>query len=123
LFLNLKEMQEIKKYFKKLGRNPLTASWRPLRRHGQNIAATTDIPRDIEYEEEGRTRTIDNLLKNTIMKVTNELKKRGAFLVFKDNAGIIRFEKKINICFKGKTHNHRPRLSLTEAQVQCIGGL
>ena len=52
------------------------------------------------------TRTFDNLLKETVMKVTKELKKPWCVSVFKDNSGVIKFDSKYNVCFKVETHNH-----------------
>ncbi|NOZ20236.1 MAG: phosphoribosylformylglycinamidine synthase subunit PurL, partial [Planctomycetes bacterium] len=49
---------------------------------------------------------IDNLLKTTIARVTEELDKPWCVSVFKDNAGIIRFDETYDICFKVETHNH-----------------
>jgi phosphoribosylformylglycinamidine (FGAM) synthase PurS component len=40
LELNLNEMKQIQGYFKKLGRNPPTSSWKRFRRPGQSTAST-----------------------------------------------------------------------------------
>ena len=50
--------------------------------------------------------TIDNLLKNTIMKATEELNKPWCLSVFEDNAGVIDFDGRWALCFKVETHNH-----------------
>ncbi len=64
----------------------------------------------IEYEEDGRKETINSLF-NTCIKGSTEAirRKKGrkdfCLSVFKDNAGVIRFNKKYNLAFKVETHN------------------
>jgi len=123
LFLNLKEMQEIKKYFKKLGRNPVDCELETIAQTWSEHCAHKTFRGVIEYKEEGKTKIIDNLLKNTIMKSTNELKKPWCVSVFKDNAGIIRFDEDDNICFKVETHNHPSALEPYGGAGTGIGGV
>ena len=123
LFLNLKEMQEIKKYFKKLGRNPTDCELETIAQTWSEHCGHKTFRGIIEYKEEGKTKIIDNLLKNTIMKVTNELKKPWCVSVFKDNAGIIRFDEDDNICFKVETHNHPSALEPYGGAGTGIGGV
>ena len=123
LFLNLKEMQEIKKYFKKLGRNPTDCELETIAQTWSEHCGHKTFRGIIEYKEEGKTRIIDNLLKNTIMKVTNELKKQWCVSVFKDNAGIIRYDEDDNICFKVETHNHPSALEPYGGAGTGIGGV
>jgi len=123
LFLNLKEMQEIKKYFRKLGRNPVDCELETIAQTWSEHCAHKTFRGIIEYKEEGKTKIIDNLLKNTIMKSTNELKKQWCVSVFKDNAGIIRFDEDDNICFKVETHNHPSALEPYGGAGTGIGGV
>ncbi|MFA5388549.1 MAG: phosphoribosylformylglycinamidine synthase subunit PurL [Candidatus Omnitrophota bacterium] len=123
LFLNLKEMQEIRKYFRKLGRNPTDCELETIAQTWSEHCGHKTFRGIIEYEEEGKKRIIDNLLKNTIIKVTNELKKPWCVSVFKDNAGIIRFDEDDNICFKVETHNHPSALEPYGGAGTGIGGV
>jgi len=123
LFLNLREMQEIKKYFRKLGRNPTDCELETIAQTWSEHCNHKTFRGVIEYKEDGKTRAIDNLLKNTIMKVTNELKKPWCVSVFKDNAGIIRFDEDDNICFKVETHNHPSALEPYGGAGTGIGGV
>jgi len=123
LFLNLKEMQEIRKYFKKLGRNPVDCELETIAQTWSEHCAHKTFRGIIEYKEEGKTKIIDNLLKNTIMKSTNEMKKPWCVSVFKDNAGIIRFDEDDNICFKVETHNHPSALEPYGGAGTGIGGV
>ena len=130
LFLNLKEMQEIKKYFKKLGRNPTDCELETIAQTWSEHCGHKTFRGVIDYEEraegEGcraKKSKIDNLLKSTVMKVTNELKKPWCVSVFKDNAGIIRFDDEDNICFKVETHNHPSALEPYGGAGTGIGGV
>jgi phosphoribosylformylglycinamidine synthase subunit PurSL len=64
----------------------------------------------IEYEEAGQTRVIESLFRTYIQgsteKIREELGNRDFCLsVFKDNAGVIRFDDDWNLVFKVETHN------------------
>ena len=68
-------------------------------------------------------RRIDNLLKTTIMRATAELKRPWCVSVFKDNAGVIRFDERNNICFKVETHNHPSAIEPYGGAGTGIGGV
>ena len=128
LFLNLKEMQEIKKYFRKLGRNPTDCELETIAQTWSEHCGHKTFRGIIEYKErvdgEGcKVKKIDNLLKSTIIKATNDLKKPWCVSVFKDNAGIIRFDDEDNICFKVETHNHPSALEPYGGAGTGIGGV
>ncbi|MFW6138378.1 MAG: AIR synthase-related protein, partial [Spirochaetota bacterium] len=55
----------------------------------------------------GRVRTIHSLFKTYIQSVTERLKGKKDFLVsvFRDNAGVVRFDEHNNLTFKVETHN------------------
>ncbi len=65
----------------------------------------------IEYtDEKGRTETIDSLFKSFIVKATSDIRARMGerdicLSVFKDNAGVIRFNHDWSLVFKVETHN------------------
>ena len=128
LFLNLAEMRQIKKYFKKLQRNPTDCELETLAQTWSEHCVHKTFKSRIEYKEviSGRrpvTRKINNLLKSTIMKVTKELNKPWCVSVFKDNSGVIRFDEKYNICFKVETHNHPSALEPFGGANTGIGGV
>ncbi|MFH0836105.1 MAG: phosphoribosylformylglycinamidine synthase subunit PurS, partial [Candidatus Micrarchaeota archaeon] len=63
---------------------------------------------EIEYEDEnGSKETIKSLFKTFIKRTTDEIAQEKDWLVsvFKDNAGVIRFNDKWNLVFKVETHN------------------
>lgn len=134
LFLNFREMKEIQKYFRKLKRNPTDCELETIAQTWSEHCAHKTFRGLIDYKETdqqgnrptGRrigSKKINNLLKNTIMKVTKELDKDWCVSVFKDNAGIIRFDKDDDICFKVETHNHPSALEPYGGAGTGIGGV
>ncbi|MBI5570343.1 MAG: phosphoribosylformylglycinamidine synthase [Desulfomonile tiedjei] len=121
LALSLEEMQTIRDFFK----NPQFLDQRATRGLGAEI---TDCELEvlaqtwsehckhkifnalIEYGSPGRTRTIDSLFKTYIQGATEKIRKElgdrdYCLSVFKDNAGVIRFDNEWNLVFKVETHN------------------
>jgi phosphoribosylformylglycinamidine synthase len=128
LFLNLAEMRQIKKYFKRLRRNPTDCELETIAQTWSEHCGHKTFRGKIKYREEVRdakrkTKYIDNLLKSTIMKVTKELKKPWCVSVFQDNSGVIRFDDKYNVCFKVETHNHPSALEPFGGANTGIGGV
>ncbi|MDP2940037.1 MAG: phosphoribosylformylglycinamidine synthase subunit PurL [Candidatus Omnitrophota bacterium] len=141
LFLNLKEMQAIKNYFKGLKRNPTDCELETLAQTWSEHCGHKTFRGKISYREEipnpksqipnkskiqnpkHKTKIINNLLKATIMKVTNELKKPWCVSVFHDNSGVIKFDDKYNVCFKVETHNHPSALEPFGGANTGIGGV
>ncbi|MDD5634468.1 MAG: AIR synthase related protein, partial [Candidatus Omnitrophica bacterium] len=119
LYLSLAEMKTIKDYFKKLGRDPsdceletLAQTWSEHCKHKTMMGA-------VEFNG----KVIKNLLKETVVKATNEINKPWCVSVFKDNAGIIEFDPKFNVCFKVETHNHPSALEPYGGAETGIGGV
>jgi phosphoribosylformylglycinamidine synthase len=64
----------------------------------------------IEYSEDGRLSVVDSLFMTYIAGSTNAIrdrlgKKDFCLSVFKDNSGIIKFNRKYNLAYKVETHN------------------
>ncbi|MBD3296651.1 MAG: phosphoribosylformylglycinamidine synthase subunit PurL [Candidatus Omnitrophica bacterium] len=119
LYLSLKEMKAIKRYFRGLKRNPTDCELETLAQTWSEHCKHKTMMGAIEYEDG----YIDNLLKETVMKVTRELDKPWCVSVFKDNAGIIRFDEENDICFKVETHNHPSALEPYGGAETGIGGV
>lgn len=119
LFLNLEEMRAIKEHFAKLGRNPTEVELETLAQTWSEHCAHKTFKGTI-LTEEGK---IDNLLKSTIAKVTEELSLPWCFSVFEDNAGIVDFEGDVAIAFKVETHNHPSALEPFGGAATGVGGV
>ncbi len=124
LSLNLQEMKVIQAYFKKLGREPVDAELETLAQTWSEHCKHKTFGGVIEYEEEGRgSRVYDNLLKSTIMRVTEELDRPWCWSTFRDNAGVIAFDEDWGIAFKVETHNHPSALEPYGGAGTGIGGV
>jgi phosphoribosylformylglycinamidine synthase II len=139
LFMTLDEMRAVKAYFKKLGRNPTDVELETIAQTWSEHCKHKTFRGLIEYTEENpkseirnpkqiqnskpKKQLINNLLKETVMKVTKELNKPWCVSVFKDNSGIIRFDEKFDVCFKVETHNHPSALEPYGGAGTGIGGV
>ncbi|MFH1459912.1 MAG: phosphoribosylformylglycinamidine synthase subunit PurL [Candidatus Omnitrophota bacterium] len=128
LSLTLEEMQVIKKYYKKIGRNPTDCELETLAQTWSEHCVHKTLRGNIDYTDKTlrkskQKRIIKNLLKTTIMSATKKLNKSWCVSVFQDNAGIIKFDQKDNICFKVETHNHPSALDPYGGAGTGIGGV
>ena len=107
LALNLAEMRTIQKHFRELGRDPTDVELETLAQTWSEHCSHKTLKGQIECNG----RRFNNLLKETIFAATEEIRRRlgpddWCVSVFEDNAGVIRFDEKYNVCFKVETHNH-----------------
>lgn len=128
LFLSLEEMKTIKNYFVSLKRNPTDCELETIAQTWSEHCKHKTFRGTIEYKEilsknKIKIKIINNLLKNTVMRVTKELDKKWCVSVFKDNAGVIEFDKDYNVCFKVETHNHPSALEPYGGAGTGIGGV
>ncbi len=119
LSLNLPEMQAIQKYYKSMKREPTDIELETIAQTWSEHCVHKTFKGIIDFNGN----KIDNLLQNTIMKVTKELNKPWCVSVFKDNAGIIRFDDFYNICFKVETHNHPSAIEPYGGANTGVGGV
>ena len=119
LWLNLGEMRRIKDYFSKLGRNPTDVELETLAQTWSEHCIHKTFKSKIKLGQ----LVIDNLLKSTVMRVTEELRKPWCLSVFRDNAGVIDFDGRYAICFKVETHNHPSALEPYGGAATGIGGV
>lgn len=119
LWLNLSEMKRIQSYFSGSGRNPTDIELETLAQTWSEHCVHKTFKGKIKL---GRL-VIDNLLKSTIMRVTDELEKPWCLSVFEDNAGVIDFDGRYAICFKVETHNHPSAVEPYGGASTGIGGV
>lgn len=119
LWLSLSEMKHIQGYFSKLGRNPTDVELETLAQTWSEHCIHKTFKSKIKLGQ----LVIDNLLKSTIMRVTEELKKPWCLSVFRDNAGVIDFDGRYAICFKVETHNHPSAVEPYGGASTGIGGV
>jgi len=127
LALSLEEMKTIVAYYRdpavraarraaglppELAANPTDAEVEVLAQTWSEHCKHKIFTARIEYEdaETGGRRRIDSLFKSCIQASTKAIRAaKGAndfcLSVFKDNAGVIRFNERLNVCIKVETHN------------------
>jgi phosphoribosylformylglycinamidine synthase II len=137
------ELQAIIAYFRQEGRNPIDVeletvaqTWSEHCVHktfkskisfsGASIddllkSSLVKIGKVVQWE--GIWITVDNLLKSTIMRATQELDKPWCISVFADNAGVIDFDGRWALCFKVETHNHPSAVEPYGGAATGIGGV
>ncbi|MCL0057681.1 phosphoribosylformylglycinamidine synthase subunit PurL [Dehalococcoidales bacterium] len=113
------ELQAIITYFHQQGRNPTDAELETLAQTWSEHCVHKTFKGKIKF---GGI-TIDNLLKSTIMRVTEELAKPWCLSVFVDNAGVIDFDGRWALCFKVETHNHPSAIEPYGGAATGIGGV
>ncbi len=128
LYLQLAEMQTIHKHFAELGREPTDIELETLAQTWSEHCSHKTLAGRIAYRDERGERQFDNMLKETIFAATTELRKQWGdddwcVSVFRDNAGIVRFNEEFNICFKVETHNHPSALEPYGGANTGVGGV
>jgi len=119
LSLNLEEMKTLQEYYRGLGRNPTDVELETFAQTWSEHCVHKTFRGIIEYNGE----RIDNLLKQTIVKATNDIGHEMCVSVFSDNAGVVRFDDEDNICFKVETHNFPSSLEPYGGAGTGIGGV
>jgi phosphoribosylformylglycinamidine synthase len=107
LSLNLAEMRAIQDHFRALGRDPSDVELETLAQTWSEHCSHKTLKGRIDFNG----RLINNLLKETIFRATQEIRSRlgpndWCVSVFEDNAGVVRFDARYHVCFKVETHNH-----------------
>ncbi len=113
------ELQAIVVYFQQQGRNPTDVELETLAQTWSEHCVHKTFKASIKFGET----IIDNLLKSTIMRVTEELDKPWCLSVFEDNAGVIDFDGRWALCFKVETHNHPSAVEPYGGAATGIGGV
>jgi phosphoribosylformylglycinamidine synthase len=107
LSLSREEMRTIRDHFRELGRDPTDAELETLAQTWSEHCSHKTLKGRIDFDG----RHYDNLLKETIFAATQQIRRRlgpddWCVSVFEDNAGVVRFDDRYNVCFKVETHNH-----------------
>ena len=113
------ELQAITTYFHQQRRNPTDVELETLAQTWSEHCVHKTFKGTIKFDG----LTIDNLLKSTIIRVTEELRKPWCLSVFEDNAGVIDFDGRSALCFKVETHNHPSAVEPYGGASTGIGGV
>ncbi len=99
---NLEEMHAIRNHFKKEKRQPTLTEIETIAQTWSEHCVHKTFNAVFELQGE----KFNNLLKDTIMNPSKELQRPWCLSLFKDNAGVIEFNKNQALAFKVETHNH-----------------
>jgi len=123
LALNLEEMRAVKEHFRGLDRAPRLGELETIAQTWSEHCKHKTLTGPIRYVENGREEAIGNLLKETVFAATRELDRDWCVSVFKDNAGVVRFDDEFDVCFKVETHNHPSAIEPYGGAGTGIGGV
>jgi phosphoribosylformylglycinamidine synthase II len=119
LFLSRTEMEQIRDYFSKNGKKPTDVELESIAQTWSEHCRHKTFLGKIAVDNE----KIDNLLKNTIIRATQDIAHPMCLSVFHDNSGVIDFDDEYGICFKVETHNHPSALEPYGGAATGIGGV
>jgi len=128
LYLSLAEMQTIKQHFVDLNRDPTDIELETVAQTWSEHCSHKTLAGRIAYRDEKGERHFENMLKETIFAATQTIRKQlgdddWCVSVFKDNAGIVRFDDTQDVCIKVETHNHPSALEPYGGANTGLGGV
>ncbi|MCX7420126.1 MAG: phosphoribosylformylglycinamidine synthase subunit PurL [Planctomycetia bacterium] len=111
LYLNLVEMQTIRQHFIDIDRDPTEIELETVAQTWSEHCSHKTLGGRIHYQDGRHDIYFQSMLKETIFAATVEIRRQlgdadWCVSVFKDNAGIVRFDETQNVCIKVETHNH-----------------
>ncbi len=116
LYLSIAEMRTVRDHFVSLQRDPTDIELETVAQTWSEHCSHKTLGGRIHYVETQsgkvlRDHHFNSMLKETIFAATVSIRKSlgsddWCVSVFKDNAGIVRFDERQNVCIKVETHNH-----------------
>lgn len=128
LSLSLVEMQTIRAHFQSLDRDATDIELETVAQTWSEHCSHKTLAGRIAYTDENGTRQYESMLKETIFAATMQIRADlgdddWCVSVFKDNAGIVRFDDDYNVAFKVETHNRPSALEPYGGANTGIGGV
>lgn len=128
LSLSIEELQTIQTQFRQWDRDPTDAELETIAQTWSEHCSHKTLAGAIDYRDENGSRQFQNMLKETIFAATSSLRQQWAsddwcVSVFRDNAGVVRFDDQWNIAFKVETHNRPSALEPYGGANTGIGGV
>ena len=128
LYLSLAEMQTIRQHWIDQDRDPTDIELETVAQTWSEHCSHKTLKGRIHYSDEHGERTFENMLKETIFGATVEIRQRlgdddWCVSVFKDNAGVVKFDENQHVCFKVETHNHPSAIEPYGGANTGIGGV
>jgi len=128
LYLSLTEMQTIQKHFQEQQRDPTDIELETIAQTWSEHCSHKTLAGRIAYTDDSGERHFTNMLKETVFAATQRIRQHlgendWCVSVFKDNAGIVRFDEDNDVCIKVETHNHPSALEPYGGANTGLGGV
>ena len=122
------EMETIQRHFQELGREPTDIELETIAQTWSEHCSHKTLKGRVRYVENGQERVFESLLKETVFGATEQLRQQAGqndwcVSVFKDNAGIVKFDDEYHVVFKVETHNHPSAIEPYGGANTGIGGV
>ena len=111
LYLSIAEMKTVQDHFQEQDRDPTDIELETIAQTWSEHCSHKTLGGKIEYRDENGTRHFKSMLKETIFAATVQIRASlgqddWCVSVFKDNAGVVKFDDEDHVVFKVETHNH-----------------
>lgn len=124
LSLPLEDMEAVRDHFAALGRDPSDIELETIAQTWSEHCAHRTFKATILHEEPGADAVeIRGLLRTYIMAATEKVERPWVLSAFRDNAGIIAFDRDHEISFKVETHNHPSAIEPFGGANTGVGGV
>lgn len=128
LYLSLAEMRTIQRHWVEHQRDPTDIELETVAQTWSEHCSHKTLKGRINYRDENGERLFENMLNETVFGATVEIRRRlgpedWCVSVFKDNAGVVKFDDKQHVCFKVETHNHPSAIEPYGGANTGIGGV
>jgi phosphoribosylformylglycinamidine synthase II len=128
LYLSLTEMQTIQAWFREQGREPTDIELETIAQTWSEHCSHKTLGGRVHYTDPDRDIQFTSMLKETIFAATKSIRAQlgpddWCVSVFKDNAGVIKFDDEQHVCFKVETHNHPSALEPYGGANTGLGGV
>ena len=128
LYLELAEMQTIQQHFRDLDRDPTDVELETIAQTWSEHCSHKTLAGRIHYRDDERDLPFENMLRETIFAATQTIRELDGeddwcVSVFEDNAGIVKFDGEMCVCFKVETHNHPSAIEPYGGANTGIGGV
>jgi phosphoribosylformylglycinamidine synthase len=128
LSLTLVELGTIQRHYRDLGREPTDIELETIAQTWSEHCSHKTLTGRVIYTDEDGTRQFNNLLKETIFAATQQIRQElGAddwcVSVFRDNAGVVKFDDQHHVAFKVETHNRPSAIEPYGGANTGVGGV
>lgn len=128
LSLTLVEMRTIQQHYHDIGRDPTDIELESIAQTWSEHCSHKTLAGRVHYRDEQGDRHFTNMLKETIFAATQKIRASlgdndWCVSVFKDNAGIIRFNDEFHVCMKVETHNRPSAIEPYGGANTGVGGV